>query len=125
MSAKKVLVVDDDESILQTVDIILNRGGYSVTLAAGGQECLGELRAGFKGLILMDIMMPRMDGWETIAAIADEGLLEGNVICMLTAVADPGGAMEELKELVLDYVRKPFTAQELIDAVSENLQWLE
>ena len=72
----------------------------------------------------MDIMMPEMDGWDTIAAIVDEGLYEGNVICMLTAVHDPGPKMEALKERVLDYVRKPFTREELLAAVEESVGYL-
>ena len=121
MSTKRVMIVDDDQSIRETVDLILSDAGYSVTLAASGQESLEKLRAGFEGVVLMDVMMPQMDGWKTIAAIVDEGLLGGNVICTLTAITDPGHEMEGLKDCILDYVRKPFTAKELLDAVSENL----
>jgi len=83
------MVVDDDPSIRSTVDIILKTSGYSICAVESGQGCLDRLREGFRGLILMDVMMPKMDGWDTIAAIEDEGLYKGNVICMLTAVHDP------------------------------------
>ncbi len=122
--AERILIVDDNPSILETVEIILETTGYSVSTASGGQQCLTELRNGFKGLILMDIMMPEMDGWDTIAAIVDEGLYEGNIICMLTAVHDPGPELESLKEYVLDYVRKPFTSQELLTAVEDSVGYL-
>ena len=122
--ADQILIVDDNPSVVETVELILDDAGYFVCTAGSGQQCLTELRKGFRGLILMDIMMPEMDGWDTIAAIVDEGLYEGNVICMLTAVHDPGPKMEALKERVLDYVRKPFTREELLAAVEESVGYL-
>lgn len=117
----RVMVVDDDPTILETVRMILEPAGYDIHIAQGGDKCLEALREGFRGVILMDIMMPGMDGWGTIAAMVKEGLVEGNVICMLTAVHDPGPEMEELKECVLDYVRKPFTCDELLSAVADSI----
>lgn len=122
---KRVMIVDDDPSILETVEIILDTGGYSIYTAESGKECLDKLRKDFKGLILMDIMMPKMDGWDTIAAIVDEGLLEGNIICMLTAVNDPGPKMEKLTEYVMDYIRKPFTSEELLETVAEYIAYVQ
>ena len=66
---KEVMVVDDDPSIRDTVEIVLNTKGYSVCIAEGGRECLDKLRNGFRGLILMDVMMPKLDGWDTISMI--------------------------------------------------------
>ncbi len=121
----QVMVVDDDLSILETVDIVLRSSGYIVAIAKSGHECLAKLRKGYKGLILMDIMMPEMDGWATINAIVNENLLEGCAICMLTAINDPGPEMENLKECVMDYIRKPFTPEELIESVEEFIQYAQ
>jgi CheY-like chemotaxis protein len=121
---KRILIVDDNPSVLETVELILSEAGYSVCAVDSGGQCLVELRNGFKGLILMDIMMPEMDGWDTIAALVDEGLFEGNVICMLTAVHDPGAKLESLKECVLDYVTKPFTSEELLTAVEDSICYI-
>ncbi|MCP4294555.1 MAG: response regulator, partial [Proteobacteria bacterium] len=90
-----------------------------------GRECLDRLRNGFRGVILMDVMMPELDGWDTIAVIGDEGLHGGNVICMLTAVHDPGPKMEKLTELKMDYIRKPFTSEELLEAVGEYIEYVQ
>ncbi len=119
----KILLVDDDASVSTTVEFILDRAHLDVAFQSvtNGVDCLQVLRNGFRGLIFMDVMMPEMDGWETIAAIVEKGLLEGNVICMLTAVGDPGSIMDGLAEYVLDYVRKPFEAEELLSAVEEGL----
>lgn len=122
---KQIMVVDDDPSILETVMLVLEDNGYSVCAARSGKACLDILRKGFKGLILMDIMMPEMDGWDTIATIEDEGLHGGNVICMLTAVHDPGPKMEKLTECVMDYVRKPFTSEELLKTVTEFIPYVQ
>ena len=125
MDKKIIMVVDDDPSIRSTVDIILRTKGYSICAVESGERCLNRLREGFSGLILMDIMMPEMDGWDTITAIEDEGLHGGNVICMLTAVHDPGPKLEKLTESVMDYVRKPFTSKELLETVAEYIEYVQ
>jgi len=122
---KQIMVVDDDPSIRDTVEIVLKAKKCSICAVESGRECLEKLRNGFRGLILMDIMMPEMDGWDTIAAIEDEGLHGGNVICMLTAVNDPDPKMEKLTEYVMDYMRKPFTAEELLDTVAEYMAYVQ
>ncbi len=122
---KQIMIVDDDPSMRATVEIVLNSKGYSACIVESGRDCLDKLRNNFRGLVLMDVMMPELDGWDTIAAIKDEGLLGGNVICMLTAVHDPGPKMEKLTELVMDYVRKPFTSEELLEAVDEYIEYVQ
>ncbi len=122
---KQVMVVDDDPSIRDTVEIVLNTKGHSICVVESGEKCLDKLREGFRGLILMDVMMPEMDGWDTISAIEKAGLHGGNVICMLTAVHDPGPELEKLTEYVMDYVRKPFTSEELLEAVEEYIEYVQ
>ena len=122
---KQIMIVDDDPSIRDTVEIVLNTKGYSICVVESGKRCLDKLREGFSGLILMDIMMPEMNGWDTIEAIEDEGLHGGNVICMLTAVHDPGPELEKLTESVMDYVRKPFTSEELLETVAEYIGYVQ
>ncbi len=123
MSAN-VMVVDDDPAIQFTVQEILEDANLDVRIADSGSACLEALREGFKGVILMDVMMPEMDGWGTIKAMVEEGLCEGRIILMLTAVHDPGPELDCLKEYVLDYLRKPFTEDELTSAVTESLAYL-
>ena len=122
---KQIMIVDDDPSIRATVEIVLNTKGYSICVVESGKRCLDKLREGFSGLILMDVMMPEMNGWDTIGSIEDEGLHGGNVICMLTAVHDPGPELERLTESVMDYVRKPFTSEELLGTVAEYIAYVQ
>ncbi len=121
---KNVLVVDDEPSVQYSIKRILEEAGMSVTSAGSGKECLEKLREGYKGLILMDIMMPDMDGWDTIQTIVDEQLDVGNIICMLTGKEVPDKNMDKLKEHILDYITKPFDNKKLIDVVSHYLNLL-
>jgi CheY-like chemotaxis protein len=119
-----VLVVDDEPVVQYSVKRILEEAGYTVSQAGSGQECLDLLRKGYKGLILMDIIMPELDGWDTIRIIIDERLNEGNIICMLTGKEVPDLKMDRLKEYVLDYIRKPFENKKLVSVVSYYLNFL-
>jgi DNA-binding NtrC family response regulator len=122
---KSVLVVDDERMVLTTVKRILEDSKIKVITANSGSECLKLVKKGFKGLILMDIIMPKMDGWDTIQAMVDNGYTEGNIICMLTGKRTPDKKMESLKEYVLDYIRKPFNNQKLVSIVKEYLSYLK
>jgi CheY-like chemotaxis protein len=123
--ARRILFVDDDEPIRELVEGVLGRAGYEVTVAASAREGLEALRGGFRGLLLLDIVMPEMSGWEMVRVMRDEGLVGQAAICMVTGQQDPGQELDDLKDLVLDYVRKPFTVQELQDAVARNLAWID
>lgn len=115
--SKRVMVVDDDPSILIAVRELFESAGYEVYAVGSGYDCIEELKKGFKGVILMDIMMPRMDGWDTIKKIVDDGLYQDVVIAMLTAKDMPDVKMNEFKDFVVDYINKPFDPDELISAV--------
>lgn len=121
---RKVMIVDDDPYILITVREIFELEGFEVVTASGGRKCLEELEKGFKGVILMDIMMPQMDGWDTIREIVDSGFIEGNLIATLTAKDVPDQKMEGLQEYVIDYITKPFDAEELVATVEEYFSCL-
>lgn len=118
------MIVDDDPSIRETVSILLGLHGYQVIPAPTGRECLDRLRAGFQGVILMDIMMPELDGWATIRAIAAAQLGKHTLICMLTAKAEPGDEGDGLQEHVFDYLPKPFNGNNLIQFVDNAASYL-
>ncbi len=121
---KGIMVVDDDEDILFTVRSIFKRHPATVVTAKSGKECLEELEKGFRGVVLMDIMMPGMDGWDTIKEIVDRGYSDELLISMFTAKDVPDTKMEYLKEYVIDYITKPFEPQDLIRIVNEYLELL-
>ena len=115
---KKLMVVDDDPDILITIRNIFEREGYEVYTVDSGMDCIKELEHGFKGVILMDIMMPFMDGWDTIKEIVEKGLIKGVMISIVTAKGTPDHEkMKGLESYVRDYIAKPFNVQELVSNV--------
>lgn len=121
----KIMIVDDEAMIREAVQILFQSEGIGIIAAASGEECLGYLQAGFRGVILMDIMMPVSDGWDTIRQIVANGLYQGNIIVMLTAMDKPGDKMEGLQEYVTDYVTKPFDTHTLLDSLQYYLGLLQ
>jgi DNA-binding response OmpR family regulator len=111
----KVMLVDDEEMIRESVELFFQSEGIKILTAASGDDCLEYLEEGFHGIILMDVMMPNMNGWDTIRKIVDNDLYEGNIIVMLTAMDAPDNKMEGIQEYVTDYLTKPFNPDELME----------
>ena len=122
--SNRIMIVDDNEYVRASVEIICSSAELDLTSAASGTECLGHLESGFKGVILMDIMMPDMDGWDTIREIVARGLYGGNIIVMLTGMGEPDAKMDGLQEYVSDYMTKPFGPDQLLDSVEYYLTLL-
>ena len=118
------MLVDDEAGLRETVSIILQQAGYSILEARNGEECLRLLQQGFRGLLLMDVMMPGLSGWDTIRAMVESNLMEGNLICMLTAMREPNAKARGLEEHVLDYLPKPFEIKALLKMVENSTQYL-
>ena len=121
----KVMLVDDDKMILEAVELFFKSEGIRILTAASGQKCLDLLAEGFRGVILMDVMMPEMDGWDTIRKIVENDLYEGNIIIMLTALESPDKKMDGLQEYVTDYVTKPFNTTNLLSSLQYYLAILQ
>ncbi|MCC7565124.1 MAG: response regulator [Methanomicrobiaceae archaeon] len=123
MAEPGVMVVDDDRYILLVAKELFEPEGIEVVTAGSGRECLKELEKGFQGVILVDIMMPDMDGWDTVREIVDRGYSAGNIILMLTAIDVPGPKGDDLKEYVIDYITKPFDPEEFVAVVKDYLRY--
>jgi CheY-like chemotaxis protein len=119
-----VMVVDDDPMVQMSVKRILEAADLKVTTVDSGAACIREVEKGFNGLILMDIMMPGMDGWDTIQTLVDKGIMKGSIVCMLTGKETPDDRMKMLKEYILDYIRKPFDQKKFVQLVKEYLSLL-
>ena len=119
---KKIMVVDDDPDILITIRKIFENEGYEVLTVDTGIDCLKELERGFQGIILMDIMMPFMDGWDTIEEIRRKGYSKNVVISILTAKGTPDHEkLKGLEPYIHDYITKPFDVGELISNVKNMI----
>ena len=122
---QKVMIVDDDALIRLTVREVLKDAGIVVVEADGAGQCLEHLKQGFRGVVLMDIMMPGWDGWDTIREIIKGDLYKGIIIVMLTAKDVPDSKMEGLQEYVTDYKTKPFTQDDLVSDIKDYFIYLE
>jgi CheY-like chemotaxis protein len=120
----RVMVVDDEQSLRMVVGFVLKLNGCEVVQVPDGEECLQRVRGGFRGVILMDVMMPGLTGWQTIQTLITENLLEGILICMLTATWAPGDSAEGLEAHVFDYLPKPFDNKALIGCVDNAARFL-
>ena len=119
---KKIMIVDDDPDILISIRKIFEREGFEVFTVDSGMDCIKELERGFNGIILMDIMMPFMDGWDTIGEITKRGFTKNVVISILTAKGTPEHQkMKGLESYIYDYITKPFDVKELISNVKNMI----
>ncbi|OGS40307.1 MAG: hypothetical protein A3K77_07410 [Euryarchaeota archaeon RBG_13_31_8] len=121
---KKIMIVDDDPDILIAFRLVFEHEGYEVYTVDSGADCVKEIEKGFKGVILMDIMMPFMDGWDTIKEIMKKDLGKNVIISIITAKGCPDNKkMNELKPYIFDYITKPIDVKELICNVKEMINF--
>ncbi|RLF36811.1 MAG: response regulator [Thermoplasmata archaeon] len=119
---KRIMIVDDDPDILISIRRLFENQGYEVLTVDSGKDCIKELERGFKGVILMDIMMPFMDGWDTIAEILKRGLDKNVIISILTAKGTRDHEkIRGLESYIYDYITKPFDPKELLTNVKNML----
>lgn len=121
----EVMVVDDELNLLHKVKSVLDEAGFLVRTALGGKECIRELEKGFKGIILMDVVMPEMSGYETIEKIIENGMADNILFCMLTGQEYPEKRLEQHQDYVIDYLRKPVDTKRLIPSVTQYLKYLK
>jgi two-component system alkaline phosphatase synthesis response regulator PhoP len=121
MAGKRVLVVDDDAKTVELVKLYLNRDGYKVLTAYDGIEALRLAREGRPDLIVLDLMLPGIDGLEVCQTLRDESDVP---IIMLTAKTTDQDKLEGLDMGADDYVTKPFSPRELAARVRAVLRRL-
>ena len=113
----KVLVIDDEREILDIAQVILRHSGYQPLTAANGNEGLEMARREHPDLVLLDILMPDLSGWEVLKRLkADPGTREIPVM-MLTALAQDEEILQGLKAGAVEYLIKPFDLVSLVSHV--------
>jgi len=124
--ARGVMIVDDEIEVREAVSRHLIKQGLEAITASGGKECLDYLEKGFTGVVLMDLNMPGMDGWDAIGEIIKRGYAEKTVIVLLTAASGaPPQKAEALKQCVTDYIPKPVDLKKLVEAVKTYLTYFD
>lgn len=120
MMTNKVLIVDDEPNIVISLQFLMKQGGFETRVARDGDEALLEVERFRPDLVLLDVMMPRRDGYEVCQQLRSTGWSDLKIV-MLTA---KGREAEATKGLALGadaYVTKPFSTSELVDTVSRLL----
>ena len=120
VQAIRILVVDDDAGICDLLETVLKRDGYEVKTLNDPTGADGEIRAGKYHLVLLDLMMPRQDGIETLKKIrkVDKDL----AVVIITGYPSLETAVQSMKLDALDYLRKPFTVDDLREVVGRVLK---
>jgi len=118
-AATKILLVDDDPNIAQLVNLYLTREGYDVCMAARGDDALKMFHAEAPSLVLLDIMLPGMDGWQVCREIRKVSNIP---IIMLTAKDETFDKVLGLELGADDYVAKPFDTKELLARIKAVLR---
>ena len=119
--ANKILVVDDEPNIVLSLEFLMKHAGFQVRTASDGEAALAAIAAEQPDLMLLDVMMPRKNGYEVCQAVRANPDWKGIRIIMLTA---KGREVEREKGLALgadDYITKPFSTQEVVERVRELL----
>jgi len=117
---KKIMIVDDEQDVLFSLKTIFERQNFDVITVTNGKECLREIEKGFKGVILMDLMMPEMDGWTTINEIVKRGYDKNVAISIITGKGTKDyQKMSLLGSYIFDYLAKPLNIEQLIASVEK------
>ena len=119
--SKKILVIDDETELLKALTIRLKTSGYEVITAQDGQEGLEKAKSSNPDLIVLDILMPKMDGYEVCRLLKFDEKYKSIPVIMLTAKAQDIDKTMGKKVGVDDYITKPFETQDLVDKIKKYI----
>ena len=122
MAPSRILVVDDDPAVLDVLRSALARGGHDVLAAASGMEGLVRAQAERPDLVLLDILMPGMDGWETLRLLKLDAATRAIPVVIVSVRSQPRDLVRGLQEGATGYVAKPFDVGELLASVAAALR---
>lgn len=122
---KKILIADDEQNIVISLEFLMKREGFTVCIASDGQEALDLVRREAPDLVLLDVMMPGLDGWRVAEQLLEDERTNEIPIIFLTARAEFRDRARGLDIGGVDYVTKPFNPLELAPLVRELLARIE
>ena len=121
MSKKKILLVDDSSTALMIAQALLSRAAYEVVLARDGREAIAKAKAELPDLILMDVVMPYMNGIEALRAIRANQITQDIPIILVTTRGDGDSVEAGFASGCNDYVTKPINGPELLGKLRDQL----
>ncbi|HEV8630729.1 MAG TPA: response regulator [Thermoanaerobaculia bacterium] len=118
----KILVVDDEPDVLRMLQVVLGRRGHVVLTAGTGIEGLVTAQGERPDLVLLDIMMEGMDGWEVLKLLKLEQGTRDIPVVMLSARVEPRDKIRGLQEGAVDYITKPFSVRDMLATIEAVLE---
>jgi DNA-binding response OmpR family regulator len=109
----RVVIADDDPDIRRLVEMTVTNAGCDVTVASDGEEALERVRESMPDLVILDVLMPRMDGWEVARALKGDPATREVPVMFLTSRGQEHDVLEGFDSGAIDYMVKPFSPREL------------
>ena len=121
MSKKRILLVDDEPDFVETVEFFLSGSDYQVFVAKNGKQALEQVKMNKPDLVLLDVMMPEMDGLEACKRLKKDSTTNSIPIIMLTAKGRKEDVVDALAAGANSYIVKPFNLSDLVERIEETL----
>ena len=118
---RTVLIIEDEKLIIVSTQMVLEAAGFRVESAMNGEDGIAKAAGSAPDLILLDIMMPGIDGWETLTRLKRDQATAGIPVVIFTAREHTRGHQKSTDLGAADYFRKPFEPDELIDLVEKHI----
>ncbi len=122
MERKRILVVDDEIYIVHILEFSLTMEGYTVLTASDGQEALKTIEAERPDLVVLDIMMPSLDGYQVCRKLRQDDQFQNLPVILLSAKGRPVDREAGLEAGADDYITKPFSPRKLLEKIRELLE---
>ena len=117
---RTVLIIEDEKLIIVSTQMVLEAAGFRVESATNGEDGIAKARSLTPDLILLDIMMPGIDGWETLTRLKRDPGTANIPVIIFTAREHARGHLKSAEMGAADYFRKPFEPDELIELVEKH-----
>ncbi len=118
----RILVVEDEADLASLVQVNLELAGYDATIARDGAEGLAQVRRDPPDLVLLDVMMPVLDGWQVLRALKEEDQFQDIPVIMLTALGEERDIIRGHLQGAVEYLTKPFEMKALLAAIEDGLR---
>ena len=120
--SQHILIADDEPNIVVSLEYLMKREGYVVSVARDGEEALAAIRRDRPALVLLDVMMPKKTGFEVCQEVRADEAVRGTLILMLTAKGRETDIAKGLGSGADAYMTKPFSTKELVQKVRQMLE---
>lgn len=118
---RTVLIIEDEKLIIVSTQMVLEAAGFRVESATNGEDGIAKAKSLTPDLVLLDIMMPGIDGWETLTRLKRDAATANIPVVIFTAREHARGHQKSAEMGAADYFRKPFEPDELIELVEKHV----